>query len=171
MSNKSSYVKVKDRIPYRGKGVDELTLAIRKILSDHPYTQKIVMEVGTPHIYIEEMIPEDQASNLPPKLNLHDVIRTNRMEEYEAFDGKNPFQQLWDIFAMLHDEGFEACAIAAGNKAAFQKWLGVRIGTGKVLETPFHIVAELPPDVFVVCGASSSTGEFEDIKFSVKNTI
>lgn len=181
MSNKSEagFVRIKDRIPYHGKGTEELLGALRKTLSDpsNKFAQKIVLEVGVPHIYIEKLVPEVEAVDLPQTITLHDAIRTHKMEEYEteinSDRNTHPLQHLWHIFGMVHDEGLEVCAIVAGSKAVFQKWLGVRIHPTKmsILETPFSVVGELPEDVFIVCGAPARTAENDEIRYSVKGTM
>lgn len=174
-SNKSDeFVRIKDRIPYHGKGVDELTAALRRILSEpvNKFTQKIVLEVGAPHIYIEKLVPKDQATDIP-QLSLHDIIRTAEMEEYELEDGKSSAQHLWGMLEMVHDKGLHGVAVVAGNKSKFQKWLGIRINNVKpmVFGIPFQMLGELPEDVFVVCGAQNRIADIEDIKYSVKVTI
>ncbi len=175
MSSKSEgFVRIKDRVPYHGKGIDELMAALRRVLSEpvNKYTQKIVLEVGAPHIYIEKLVPEDQAVDIP-QLSLHDILRTMEMEEYELEDGKTPSQQLWGMLEMVHDKGLQAMMVVAGNKSKFQKWLGVRIHNVKptVFGIPFQLLGELPEDVFVVCGAETRVAEVDDIKYSVKVTI
>jgi hypothetical protein len=178
MSSKSEagngFVRIKDRIPYHGKGVDELVGALRKALSEpaNKFTQKIVLEVGAPHIYLEKLVPEGEAMDVP-QLSLHDAIRTQKMDEYEPTADRSPIQQLWEIFGMVHDEGFEVTDIVVGNKNRFQKWLSIRLPPTKMtfFETPVHVVGELPEDVFVVCGAPTKGADVDEIKYSVKGTI
>lgn len=175
MLNKSDgFVRVKDRIPYQGKGIDELVAALRRILSEpiNKFTQKIVLEVGTPHIYVEKLVPEEQVAEIP-QLSLHDIIRTMEMEEFELEDGRTAPQQLWSMIEMINEKGLQPAVVVAGNRAKFQKWLGVRINNSKpnVFGTPFQLLGELPEDVFVVCGATSRVAEVDDIKYSVKVTI
>ena len=177
MSNKSEsgYVRVKDRFPYHGKGVDELIGAIRRIFAEpsNKFAQKIVFEVGVPHIYIEKMVPEGEAPEVP-QLSMHDILRTNEMEEFDA-DGEEltPIQQLWGMFEMIQDKGLQAAVIVAGNRVKFQKWLGIRINTVRpsVFGTPFQVLGELPEDVFVVCAARSRIADVEDIQYSVKGSL
>lgn len=175
MSTKSDpgFVRTKDRIPYHGKGVDELIASLRRILSDNKYTQKIICEVGTPYIYIEKLVPEGEAQDLPPQISIHDVLRTNEMEEYDGEEGRTPVQQLWDMFSMINDKGLQAAVVVAGNKVKFQKWLGIRLHHSRptVFDTPFQVLGELPEDVFVICGAASRIADYDDIKYSVKGTI
>lgn len=168
--------RVKDRVPYHGKGVSDLIAALQRILllPENKYAQKIVLETGTNEIYLEKMVPaRDESGTELPRVSLHDVIRVNKMVEYDMEPDLTSAQQLWEMFAMVQHEGFEVCAIAAGDKAKFQKWLGVRIPQTdlRVFGTPFIIVGELPGDAFIVCGAPTRTAEHEDIRFSVKGTL
>lgn len=177
MSSKSEngFVRIKDRVPYHGKGVDELIGAIRRLFADpaNKYAQKIVFEVGVPHIYIEKMVPEGEMPDIP-ELSIHDIIRNTSMEEFDS-DGEQltPMQQLWGMFEMIQDKGLQAAFVVAGNKTKFQKWLGVRISHTKpaVLGTPFQVLGDLPEDVFIICAARSRVADVEDIQYSVKGSL
>ena len=177
MSNRSEtpgYVRIKDKIPYGGKGVDELVVSLRRILSENKFTQKILIQVGVPHIYIEKLVPESEAQEMETvKLNIHDVIRNRKLEEYDGDDSLKPYEQLWEMFGMVQKEGYEVCNLVAGNKSAFQKWLGVRIPQTdmRVFGTPFEVVGDIPPDVFIVCGARARDVEPDEIAYCVKGTL
>lgn len=176
MSNNSEkYVRVKEKVPYTGKGVENLIIMLRKILTENKNTQKVVMEVGAPHIYIEKLVPEAQAAQ-EVQLSFHDIVRTKPMEEYpldETNSKLTNIQKFWEIFGMVHAEGFEVSHIAIGDKQDFQKWLGVRMPVTKMafFGIPVQQVPEIPPDIALVCGASSREAEPEDIQFSVKVSI
>lgn len=177
MSTKSEegFVRVKELVPYQGKGPDELVGALRRLLADptNKYTQKIVLEVGSPHIYVEKLVKEGETTT--PQLSLFDVIRNVEMEEYdsEANSDRNPLQQLWEMFAVVAKEELEVTAVVVGSKSKFQKWLGVRIVSSnpKVLGTPLHVYGDIPEDVFILCGATERIAEPYEIKFCVKGTI
>lgn len=172
--SESGFVRLKDKIPYHGKGVDELMGALRRVLTENKYTQKIVLEVGVPHIYIEKLVPEAEAQTQETvKVSLHDVIRNRSLEEYVPEEDVAPFQQLWEVFAMIQKDGFEVCNIVAGSRQKFQKWLSVRIPQTdmRVFGIPFEVLGELPDDVYIVCGAKDRTGEPDDIQFCVKGTV
>lgn len=169
------WVRSKERIPYHGKGVKDLVGALQQVLSEpaNKYAQKIILEVGTPYIYLEKLVPAAEAGPEITPITLHDAIRTNKMDEYEADEDLTATQQLWEIFNLVHQEGLEVCAVAAGDKLAFQKWLGVRIPQSNmsVFGTPFFVLGELPADAFVVCGASTKIADNEDIKYSMKGSV
>ncbi len=175
MSSKSNngFVKIKDRIPYYGKGVDDLVGATKKILSDpsNKYTQKITLEVGVPYIYIEKMVPEGEVPDLP-KLSIHDIIRNHKIEECPP-NINGPFRQLWDMFDIIRQEELEVNAIAIGSKELFQKWLGARLPNRdiNILGIPIYIDGEIPETSLIVCGASSRVSDIEDIEFSVRVAI
>lgn len=175
MSSKSegNFVRIKEHIPYGGKGVDELVVALRKILGDNKFTQKVVLEVGAPHIYIEKLVPSTEVKeNEAINTSIHDAIRNVRMEEHDS-DGQEPMQQLFEIFQLIQKEGLDVCHIAVGDKAKFQKWLGVRIPQTNlnVFGVPLSITGEIPDDVFVICGGPTRTSDIFEIRFAVKGTL
>lgn len=167
----SGHVRIKERIPYAGKGPDELVMAIRRILTDHRYAQKIVMEVGVPYILIEELVPEADA--LDRELSMHDVIRSHPMEEIASDEKKPGLQVLWEMFSVVQEEGFEVNFITVGDKKKFQGWVGVRIPMTKMsfFGIPLRVLAEIPSDVVLVCGARMREADVSDIEFSVKVSI
>lgn len=172
MSNKSDgFVKVKDKIPYHGKGVDELVMSLKRVLNmpENKYTQKIVLEVGVPHIYIEKLVSQDEAGNLPV-VSLKDVIRTRPIEEYEPESKMNAFEHFMEMFNIVQKEGLEVGFIAVGNKTSFQKWLGVRIPTTdmRLFGIQVSVVEDLPDDVFVLCGTRTRMADPDDVEYSLK---
>lgn len=180
MSTKSDHglIRVRDHLPYLGKGIDELIAAIRKIFADNERPQKIVLEAGVKHIYLEKLVSPEEAkereSVTPLNQNIHDIIRNVRLEEYEgAVDILAPFQQLFEIFSMVQSEGLEVCHLVVGDKLKFQKWLGIRIPQNNLnlLGTPITITGEIPDDVFVVCGGPAKTSDPHEIQYTVKGAI
>lgn len=171
-------VKVREHLPYVGKGVDELVAAIRKIFSDNPYPQKIILEAGARHIYLEKLVsPEDakesESSNPILITDVHDAIRNARLEEYDGSDISPPFHQLFEMYAMVQAEGMEVCHLVIGDKSKFQKWLGIRIPQSNMslLGTPITVTGEIPDDVFVVCGGPTKTADPYEIRYTVKGSL
>lgn len=171
-------VRIKEQLPYFGKGVDELIAAIRKIFSSNKYPQKIVLEAGAKHIYVEKLVHPDDAKESetvgPSNQTVHDGIRNAKLEEYDLEDGGlTPFQQLFEMYSMVHGEGLEVCHIAIGDKSKFQKWLSVRIPQSNMnlLGTQITVTGEIPDDVFIVCGGPARDSGPHEIKYAVKGTI
>lgn len=174
-NSEKGLVRVKEKIPYTGKGVENLVIMVRKILTENRNTQKVVLEVGVPHIYIEKLVPEAEAAKEAP-LSLHDAIRAKPMEEYpldEVTQKQTGIQKVWEMFSMIHAEGFEVSHIAIGDKQTFQKWLGIRMPVTKMafFGIPVAQVPEIPPDVVLVCGSATREADPEDVQFSVKVSI
>lgn len=172
--SEAGYVRVKERIPYFGKGVDELVLMVRKTLAENKNTQKVTLEVGVPYIAIEKLVPQDEHKEQATKpLSIHDTVRNKPMEDYEADAKMVPLQQLFEMFQIVQREGFEVCHILVGDKLKFQKWLGVRIPQTNlsILGTPLTITGDIPDDVFVICGAPTRDAEADEILYSVKGTL
>jgi hypothetical protein len=180
MSNRSKhpgFALVRDRLPYHGKGVDELIAFMRKTLSEpaNKYAQKIVFEAGSNSVYIEKLVPEGQVLDVPT-LTLHEVIRIQRMEEYdqdEASDKLTGLTQIWGMYSVINKEGYEVSHIAIGDKAKFQKWVGVRIPATDMnfFGTPVTVIGDIPEDVVIVCGSKNRVAETDEILFSVKGLI
>jgi hypothetical protein len=180
MSNKSEQdhglVRIREHMPYFGKGIDELIAAIRKIFADNKHPQKIVLEAGIKHIYVEKLVSpleaKESESLNPVHQTVHDGIRNAKLEEYEVVSELTPFQQLFEMFAMVQGEGLEVCHIAVGDKSKFQKWLGVRIPQANMnlLGTQITVTGEVPDDVFVVCGGPTKNADPYEIRYAVKGT-
>lgn len=175
MSNKfDNFVKIKDKIPYSGKGIEELAGSVKRILSapENKYTQKIVLEVGVPYIYLERMVSADEAGNLPIT-TIRDMIRIKPLEEFESDKQLDPLVQIWEMFSIIQKEGLEVGFLAIGNKFIFQKWLNIRIPNSdmRFLGIPIQVVEGVPDDAFVVCGTPARDAEPEDICFCIKGSI
>lgn len=181
MSNKSDQdlglVRIREHVPYFGKGIDELIAIIRKIFSDNKYPQKIVLEVGVHHIYLEKLVlpseAQDNETLNPVHQTIHAGIRNAKLEEYEVADDMPAFQQLFEMFRMVQEEGLEVCHIAIGDKSKFQKWLGVRIPQNNMnlFGTSITVTGEVPDDVFVVCGGPTKNADPYEIRYAVKGTL
>jgi len=175
MSSKfDDFVRVKDRFPYHGKGIEELIQSLKRLLSlpENKYTQKVILEVGTPYIYFEKLVPPDEAGKVP-KTQIKDSIRNTSMEEYEPSEEETPVAQLYSMFNIVKKEGLEVGFIGIGNKQTFQKWLGVRIPTTnmQLFGVPLEVIDDMPDHVFIVCGTETRVAEAEDIKYSIKGNI
>ena len=172
-SEKAGFVRLKEKVPYTGKGIEELLGFLRRTLTspDNKFTQKITLEVGVPFIRFEKLIPEAQIPDVP-QISLHDAVRSKPMEEYRPEDRETPMHQLWGMFDIVQAEGLEVSHILVGDKHVFQSWLKVRIPVTRltIFGVPLRVVTELPGDIFLVCGASVKDGEPDDIQFSVKGT-
>lgn len=181
-TSSNGYIRVKERIPYAGKGHDELVMTLRKILGEpsNKYTQKIVLEVGVPHIYIEKLVPDKDELGAVPQQPIYELIRVQRMEEYDPpergthDEALTPMRQLFDMFNIVNQEGHEIGFIVAGNKYEFQKWLKVRIPNTpnmRVMGIPFVVSTDIPSDAFLICGTHKRDADPEDIAFSLKGSF
>jgi hypothetical protein len=164
------FVRVKEQIPYSGKGIDELLGFLRKVLTDNKFTQKMIVEVGVPYLRLEKLV--SAVDGAATKLSFHDAARTKPMEEYHAESKTSPLHQLFEMFSIVHAEGLEVGMVLVGDKHVFQDWLKVRIPVTRmsIFGVPLHQLSEIPPDVFLVCGTSEREAESDDIQFSVKGT-
>jgi hypothetical protein len=171
--SESGLVRIRHRLPYTGKGFDMLGETVKAIGKAHPYAQKIgPLEAGKGYIQIEELVPEQEVEGRLP-LSVHDAARKTRMEEFDLDPSKNGFQSLFEMFNILQEEGLFPGYVMVGNKANFQKWLGVRISVTKLFlfGIPVVMQEEIPDDVFLLCGTDQKDPEPDDIKFSLKATL
>lgn len=168
---KSEYIRVKEKTPFLGKGVDDVIAAVRSILTLNKYVQKLILEIGKP-ILFERMVPKDEAPE-DIDISLHDQIRAKPMAEYtfdEANKNLSAFQHLWDMNALILGEGLRLSHIAVGDKFDFQRWLKVSIPITQMSFfglIPIVPMPELEHDVFILCGSD----EEGVIQFSMKFTI
>ena len=178
MSNRSEngLIRIRHRFPYTGRGFDMLGETVKSIGKRHPYAQKIGLEVGKPYILIEELVPESEAGDRLP-LSLHDAARRVRMEE-PVLDGvidgkKSSLQILLELFNIIQEEGYFPGYLLIGDKARFQKWLGIRLSHSRMFLYGVPVIpqSELPSDVFLLCGTDNRDPDPEDIKFSLKVTL
>ncbi len=160
-------VRVREQIPFTGKGAEALLGFLRKILSDNPLTQEFTCRIGQP-IDIVKLVPEGEA---PPVLLLHDAVRAQKMEELSR-EG-DPFKTLWAMFSTVEEEGLEVSHILVGSKFSFQDWLGVRLShkSMRCFGVPVVPMPEIPSDTFLVVGSIKRDAEPEDIRFSVKGAL
>lgn len=173
MSTKSEggLVRIKHRFPYSGKGFESLGETVKAIGKAHPYVQKIgPLEVGKNFIPIEELVPEGLVQE---PLTVHAAARRTRMEELAITGEKSSFQVLFEMFNIIQEEGLFPGYFVVGDKAAFQKWVGIRLSLAKLFlfGVPVVLQQEVPEDVFLLCGTDSRDPEPEDIKFSLKATL
>jgi hypothetical protein len=173
-SDTPGFVKLKEKVPYLGKGVDELVMSLRKVLGEpsNKYVQKIVLEVGVPHIYLEKLVPEGEATDVP-QVSLHDCIRTQTMEEYEPEEDKEPLRQLDEVFRMVEEMGLEVGYVVVGSRTKFAKWAKVVIPRNNMsmFGTPLVELKDIPDDVYLVCGTITKVADYDDIRYSAKGVI
>lgn len=172
MSTRSDgLVIVRHRVPYNGKGSQMLGSTVAAIVENHKYVQKIgPIEVGKSFIPIEELVPVAEAA---APLTLHEAIRRSSMEEYQLDLSLSPLKTLFDMYAVIQEEGLFPGYLVIGNKSYFQKWLGSRISHTKmsIFGTPVIEQEQLPESVFVLCGTDTRDPGPEDVKFSLKVTL
>jgi hypothetical protein len=167
----AGYRLVKERVPYEGKGIDNLLATLKVLLVANPYTHKLTVEVGTKEIRLQKFVPEEGHSG---ELTWHEAVRSVPMYEYAPDrEGMLPLHQYWAAILRLQMEGFELGRVMVGDKAKFQKWLGLIIPTVKptVLGVPMEVDTALPEDVFILCGVLDFDCEPVDVECSVKGVI
>lgn len=169
-SDKPGWVRVKDSIPFLGKGVDDIVTAIRAVLKENPYTQKLTLEIGKP-ILFEKMVPKDKAPD-QATVSVYDQIKAKPMTEYvieEESRSRPAFAHLWEMSQIIHNEGLSLSHLLLGNRFLFQQWLRVQIPITNLafFGVPVQVDTAIEEDVFVLCG-SDDEGE---LQFSLKAVI
>ncbi len=165
------YSRVKEPIPYSGKGPDAVAEAVGRVLRENPTAQKLTIEAVERVILLEKLLPEAEAKDL--LISWHDIVRQRPMDEYPLEGEASVFVHLAAMVDILSRSGLEPAQILVGDRNIFQKWLGLRISPihPSVFGIPLTVIQELPSDIFVLCGARSREADAADIEYSLKGTI
>jgi hypothetical protein len=159
---------VKQLFPLTGKGPTAVSHLILKILETDKLVQKIVLEVGKP-VVIETLVPKDSA--LSETVDVHDVIRNHTLVEYLPEGEKGLYEQLAEMYRMVNDENLQACYLVAGNQQRFVRAFKMPLRTTQLFGLPILTAAQVPGDVFFLCGAPELPAEPADILLSVKGAL
>lgn len=167
MSNNSEgLVLVREKIPYTGKGVENLVTMVRKILEDNPYTQELILRVGKP-IEIARLVKSDE---VPEPVTVHDTVRTRQMEEYDSTDSSAEVA-IMGMFNILDKESLFPTCFLIGVQSRLYKWLDIPRRSTMVCGVELSKSDQIPDDVVILCGSPVKGGQPEDIELSVKTTI
>jgi hypothetical protein len=162
------YSRIKEQIPYTGKGPDAVAAAVEKVLRENPTAQKLTVEAVERVILLEKLLPEAEAKDL--LISWHDVVRQRPMDEYPVDRKLSPHVHLANMIDILARSGLEPAQVLVGDRNLFQDWLGVRVSPihPSVFGTPLTVVSQLPTDIFVICGAHAREADPSEIEYSVK---
>jgi hypothetical protein len=168
----SSKIIVKERIPFSGKGVDDVVAAVRHILSTNKNARKLTLEAGKPFL-LEKLVSEEEADVNREKKSLYDIVRNLPMVEHQLDEEKTPLQNLWDIVSILHGEMLDPVCLLIGDKFRFQRWMKVQIPVTRMSFFGITIkqLPELESDVFIFCGSENQEDGLEGIQLSVKAAL
>lgn len=172
---RNDLVKVKDRLPRTGKGVDNLISQLGEYLRDpaNRFVQKIVVEAERPYVYFEKLVDKDSAAEFETGLSFSDVARSVQMEEVSFPDLTNISAQVYllGMFNLIYASGYDASHLLVGPKSRIHKWLGVPRQMSKIFGVPVISVSDIPDDVIILAGARSRDSEPEDIEYLVKGNV
>src|SRR3954469_18743412 len=104
----TNYVRIKDRVPRAGKGVDALLLQLGAFLKkeENKYTQMIVIDATKPYLYFEKMVPPDQAP-AEAEVTWHDAIRQVPMQELSPTSTQTAAEYLMHVFGVVNKNDLE----------------------------------------------------------------
>jgi len=164
------YTKVKERIPYEGKGATAFLAVVQEILSKSPYLRRIAYDKDDGYIFVEKLVKDEEVITAPVTPN--DVVRDREMTELEVTKGVSAHTVIFDAFLEVAKEGLEVSHVFVGDITKLLSWAAVPKKLGlRLFGVPVAVMSELPEDVFLICGSARREAEVEDIEFSVKVVI
>lgn len=165
-------VTVEEVVPLQGTGTDAIMMAVRKVL-DRGDATNIRVSAGDSVIRFERVATPEEAEQ-KSQLSYHAVLRTRPMEELVPDDEVDPYKQMFEMFAMLEDAGFQPLVLLSGRPMSkLRKWLDLMSRRAKTVFGVRVLVEEnIPEDCLILCGSDGSkdTGP-EAVRFSVKVTL
>lgn len=168
-SAKAQLCRVKDRVPRNGKGPENLLAQLGQYLKDpgNKYVQKIVVDARKPFLYVEKMVPEDQAEKTD--LSLHEAIRNKPMTEINLEGAA--LEAVWKLFWEISKNGYETAHLVVSPNSKLYEWVSLPRQSERLFGVPIHKMPEIPDDVVILTGATVREADPEDIEYSAKGTI
>lgn len=163
-------VRVTDRIPYTGAGVDSLTAQIGAILKVEKDAQRIILDVTKDYIHVEKLakitVDKDEFQE-----RLDTLIRSVQMRESVPEKPMPRFEYVHHLFRQVTDEGLEVALILVGNLTTLEKWIPMSAKSPRLFGVRVARVKNVPAELILVCGAEWHEAEIEDIRFTVKGVM
>lgn len=153
-----------DKIALIDRGKAGILSTVSKILDTEQGLSKVIIDLSKTHIRVERIVGAGEKS-----ADAYKVARDQQIEEY-SLDGDNPYEDLFKVIDKIRAEELHTICILAGGKE-FNKWLRIPQRSSSVFGVPILFCAELPPDVFLVCGSDDKDGDVEDVQYSIKCTL
>jgi hypothetical protein len=162
--------RVTERLPYSGSGVDALIAQVGAILKLEQDAQRIILDVTKSHIHLEKFV-KGQPDKEEEQLLFDNIIRSNPMREYVPEKKLSSYEQLYNMFRAVTDEGLEVVMVFVGNLVTLDKWLPVSKKDPKLFGVKVKRLKNVPDDLIIICGAEWAEAEPEDIRFTVKGVM
>lgn len=166
-------LKIKEQNP----STELLSAYMKEVLKHNPTLVRY--EKGKPYIYFEYSVErdadleEDKDTN-----NIYYAIRNVQMAEYDGMN-ETSYKTFINMFRMIETRNLLVSHIVCGDVKKLMVWLDMLRPLDNVDEALQHTlfgvkitqIAELPDDVFILCGAPSKYAQPNEIIFILKGTI
>jgi len=164
------------------ESIDGIVDAVRQVLLKDAVIQ-VVIKDGEPITYQRRLGPDEEAapaesSESFSELSAWDIVRQTAMEEFDpraqGIDHVHP-HSIWFWMQYLVDhEGWIGTHLLLSPKTNFWKWVGIG-RRGRRLERFMGLSversADVPDDVFLLCGSEHRNATIAEIKFVLKGTV
>lgn len=165
---------VAEVLPLQGTGTAAVLSAVTKVLGRGDVLSLTVTAGDSALRYIRRATPEEAEAQ--SGLTYHDVVRARTLEEYfpdEEEGPVDPYQQIFEMFAVLEDAGFVPIVLLSGRPLPeLRKWVTRMSRKSKRIFGVRVVVDEgIPEDNLILCGSEGSDEGPESVQFSVKVTL
>jgi hypothetical protein len=163
---------IEEVVPLNGTGTDAIMTAVRKVL-DRGDATAIYVSAGDSAIRYDRVATDEEAEQ-KSQLTYHAVLRTKPMEEYVPDEDLDPYKQMFEMFSMLEDAGFQPLVLLSGRPVPkLRKWLDLMSRRSKtVFGVRVHVEESIPEDCLILCGSDGAKDAGpESVRFSVKVTL
>lgn len=172
-SNSSELVRVSEQVPVAGKGIENLLMLIKtvheRLRASGCFPQKFIVEVGKP-LRVDFLQP--RAEVMEPPLTFNHAIRTRALDEYVGDKKELPWQQLFNMFRQVTDNGLFVNYVVVGNRERLRKWTGMKLKDTQLFGVAVAQDGELPDDVVLVCGTDEREAYGpSDIRYTIKGVM
>lgn len=158
--------------------IDGILEAVRKIIMLGE-VQTITLKTDEPIMYQrfvaagEEIRPEESTQSYA-ELTPYEILRNIQMDEWGPIGNEHPAAVIMDMFVHMSVLGWVVTHIVLSENTKFWKWLGVPdavvIHLKQFLGARIEISAELPSDVFILCGAKTRHATIAEVGLALKGT-
>jgi hypothetical protein len=159
--------------------VDGILDVIRKILLMGE-VQSITLQDGQPVTYKRfvrngEEVKAEESTQSFVELSSFDVVRNSAMEEWDPGEGPTaPGDQLVWMFSQLAVKGWTVTHLLLSESTTFWKWLGfpqlMVDNLNQFLGARIEQDKQVPPEVFLLCGAKARGATIAEVGFVLKGT-
>jgi hypothetical protein len=165
---------VAEVLSLQGTGTEAVMGAVAKVLSRGDVLSLTVTAGDGALRYSRKATAEEAEAQ--EGITYHDVVRARPLEEYypDEEEGQvDPYQQLFEMFAVLDDAGFVPIVLLSGRPLhKLRPWLSrMSRKTKKIFGVRVVVEEGIPEDNLILCGSEGPDEGPDSVQFSVKVTL